>query len=93
MKSREKRVARNEHCSRRSTADRKVGGVARAARDPDDPLRVQQEALPGYARGGARRVPACSLWTAKRVGGKLVSEAPIAELYELRDRVYAGLQT
>jgi hypothetical protein len=33
------------------------------------------------------------LGTAERVGGALVSEALIADLYELRDRVYAALQT
>ena len=29
----------------------------------------------------------------ERVDGELVSEALIADLYELRDRVYAALQT
>lgn len=33
------------------------------------------------------------LGTAERVDGELVSEALIADLYELRDRVYATLQT
>jgi hypothetical protein len=33
------------------------------------------------------------LGTAERVDGELVSEALIADLYELRDRVYAALQT
>ena len=32
------------------------------------------------------------LGTAERVDGEFVSEALIADLYELRDRVYAALQ-